>query len=290
MTAARKLEETSLGPIRMTDAEFDLISQIVYEHSGIALPRAKRSLLASRLQPVVRSLGLSDFTSYYERVLKRPSPDDLGHLIDRIATNYTYFYREQEHFRFLREVALPEACEQAYRRSNLDLRIWCAAASTGEEPYTLALELLEHFGEKYRHWRAGLLATDISTTALATAKQARYSAQQLERVPDLSKRKYFRQVDGETFEVKPEVRREVVLRRLNLQRPSYPFRRQFQIVFCRNVMLYFDEPTRVKLERRLHGVIDDGGYLFISMTEGLATGEQLFEKLRSGVYRKRGGR
>jgi len=291
MSAARNIETAApLGPIPMSDAEFDDISRIVYEHSGIALPRTKRTLLAARLQPLVRELGFSDFAAYHASVLRNPSADDLGRLIDRIATNYTYFYRENEHFRFMRDEILPVWTTRLRRRGELDLRIWCAAASTGEEPYTIVLELLRYFGDDYRHWKAGLLATDISSTALATARGARYSAQQLERVPDAIKARYFAPSGPGQFEVTPAVRREVVFRRLNLQRTTYPFRRQFHAVFCRNVMLYFDEATRARLEQRLHEVVADEGYLFTSMTEGLVTGRSYFDKVQSGVYRKRGPR
>ncbi len=288
MTAAAKQAVGRLSPIPMSDEEFDQISRIVYEHSGIALPRGKRSLLAARLQPLVRQLGYEDFKSYHDEVLGQPTADDLGRLIDRIATNYTYFYRENEHFRCLREEVLPAWTERLERRDDRDLRLWCAAASTGEEPYTIMLELLRYFGDRYAKWQAGLLATDISTTALATARRGRYSRQQLERVPPALERRYFKTVGPDQFELTAEVRREVVFRRLNLQRTQYPFRRPFHAVFCRNVMLYFDEPTRARLEQRLHGVIADDGYLFTSMTEGLVTGGRWFDKLQSGVYRKRG--
>lgn len=275
----------------LSDLAFTRISGLIRAHSGIHIPRDKASNLASRLRPFLRERGYRDFDDYFETTLKDPTEEALGHLIDRIATNYTYFFREKEHFDFLHHEGLPAAVERLQRVNSRDLRIWSAACSTGEEPYSIRMALGEFFDEDYEHWRAGVLATDISSTALAAASRARFSEQQLDRVPPSLRNKYFERVRDELrpCHFRAEQRKDVVFRRLNLHCAELPFRNRMHIVFCRNVLLYFDPPGKAFLEGRMFDLIEEDGFLVIGLTESLQTGDALFEHVSHGVFRRRRG-
>lgn len=279
----------STGAPLLSTLAFTRISGLIRAHCGISISDDKSELLASRLRPLLREGGYSNFDDFYDAVLKDPSDEDLGHLVDVIATNYTYFFREQEHFDFLTSTALPELRRGLERYGQLDLRIWSAACSTGEEPYSIRMCLQQFFGDAYSEWQAGVLATDISTTALATATRATYSESQLKRVPHHLRTVYFGGASGPpgTFCFRQEHREDVVFRRLNLHAAELPFRKPMHIVFCRNVLLYFDQAGRGFLESRLYDLLADDGFLVIGLTEALQTGDQLFEHVAHGVFRRR---
>ena len=203
-------------------------------------------------------------------------------LINALTTNHTYFMREFEHMEYLRQVILPKLkVKEAARK---DLRIWSAASSTGEEPYTIAMVLQDFFGLEHG-WDTKILATDISTKVLQRAQQGKYLAEQIEPLPEKWKRRFFDRVNEEEYQAKQELRNEVIFRQFNLMNPL-PFRRPFHVVFLRNVMIYFDEPTKLQLLRKIYDHMEPGGYLFIGTTEALNRKGTAFKYIEPSIYQK----
>ncbi len=269
----------------MTNEEFARLSRMVEERFGIKLGPAKKLLVENRLQQLLREKRYDSFAQYWELELKDPSGSALGELADRMTTNFTYFYREPDHFEYLSRKVLPDVVERIQATGGArDLRFWCAAASTGEEPYTLAIVLREWFGADYGKWQAGLLATDISDRALAKAREGVYSLEALEKLPDRWKR-WFRPGQDGTCRVEPDLVREVTFRRFNLMNEVFPFRRPFHIIFCRNALIYFGEEERRGLYRRFHDSLEPGGYLFIGHSETFGR-DGMMEYVHPAVYRR----
>lgn len=276
------------GALAMTDEEFLALRTLVKERIGIHLSEEKRSLLSGRLQKRVRELRLASFREYYERVLSDPHGQELGLLANQISTNHTYFLREKEHFDLFTRETLPRLAARIRAEGKKELRTWCAASSTGEEPYYLAILLMEYFGDDYAYWNAGLLATDISDKALAAARHGVYPADRVSVLPQAILQKYFVKLPDGSFEVAAKVKRELTYRRFNLTNEVFPFRQPFHVIFCRNVMIYFDGPTKEKLIRHLSDFLVPGGYLFIGHSETLGVRKLDFEFVQPAVYRKAG--
>ncbi|HTS27501.1 MAG TPA: protein-glutamate O-methyltransferase [Bryobacteraceae bacterium] len=265
----------------LTPLEFEKISRLAYERFGLDLKRGKEELVSARLGKKLRQEGLRSFQEYYQSVLEDKTGEALVGLIDALTTNHTSFLREPPHFEFLREQALPE-----WRRRDT-LRIWSAACSTGEEPYTIAFTLLEGIGNAYRP-QLRILATDISTRVIAEAERAIYAAERIATLPAPWQRAYF--LRGERrwqgyYCVKPEVRRLVEFRRLNLVEPVVQAE-TFAAIFCRNVMIYFDRPTQQAVVNRLAAHLELGGYLLIGHSESLTGIEHPLAYVRPTVYRR----
>ena len=270
----------------ISSSEFDLIRSLVYEKMGINLSDQKRALVVGRLQNALRSNGFKSFRQYYDHVLSDSSGQALVDLADSISTNYTYFNREHGHFDFLRESALPEVVDNLRRKNSKDIRIWCAASSSGEEPYMLAMILREFFGNEFHQWETGILATDISGTALRVAEEGIYSADKVSRVPLGLKNKYFSKIENNLYSVVDEIKRIVTFRRFNLINKVFPFKQKFDIIFCRNVMIYFDQGTRNELVRKLYANTSRGGFLFVGHSETLDRRDTEYDYVKPAIYRK----
>jgi chemotaxis protein methyltransferase CheR len=277
--------EGALMPI--SDGDFNAIRDMVYKSFGISLSDQKRALVVGRLQPLLRQRRLNGFQEYIDFVRKDASGAALSELADRISTNHTHFFREPDHFSFLTERVLPEVVESARRKNDRDLRFWCAACSSGEEAYTLQISIMEHLGSDYQNWNAGLLATDISDRVLTIARNAVYSEDRLHGVPDSVRKRYFSKVDGDSYRIVDTVRKEVLFRRFNLMNTRFPFNKQFHFIFCRNVMIYFDIPTREALVRRFAEHLVPGGYLFIGHSESLSSLNVPLQYVQPAVYQKK---
>ena len=279
-----------------------MIRDLVYDNFGINLGQQKRALITGRLQKVLRENGFTNFTDYYRYVVTEPSGEALTRLIDRISTNHTFFYRENDHFKFYFESVLPQMFADRNSKTAA-LRIWCPGCSTGEEPYTLGMLLLEFLaaprdGNTQTRRRValrgplwpdvGILATDISSRVLKIAQAGVYASESVRHLPtDLIKKYFSPQSDG-TMVVHPKLKELVTFRRLNLMRETYPFKGRFHIIFCRNVMIYFDQPTRIALTQRFHRYLEPGGYLFIGHSETLGRSNSHFRYIRPAVYQKVG--
>ena len=276
---------TSLAdPIQpLTEREFSNFSRLAYEKFGLQLKPEKYELVTARLGKKVRAAGCRSFQEYYQRVVDDRTGEALIELIDALATNFTNFLREPAHFDFLIKEVLP-ACSRLDR-----LSIWSAACSTGEEPYTIALSVLDALGRASSP-KLRILATDISSKALAEARRGVYAAAKVENLAPAWLRTYFLRGEGRWegyYRVKPEVAQRIEFRRLNLieQASDTEF---FRVIFCRNVMIYFDKPTQQKLVARLAAQLEPGGYLLIGHSESLTGVDHPLSYVRPTIYRKAG--
>lgn len=274
--------------VSLSDREFRLLSTLIYEKTGITLGDTKRSLLVGRLNKELRQNGFESFTEYYDHVLGDATGQAINTLIEKISTNHTFFWRENDHFEFFLKTVLPEVTGRLRKKGPRDLRIWCAGCSTGEEPYTLGMLLHEHFGRELSTWDVGILATDISERVLAQARKGVYGDESVSKLPPGLRHGYFDRAGADEWSVREKVRRMVLYRKLNLMREDFPFKGKFHIIFCRNVMIYFDTPTRIALVNRFHRFTEPGGYLFIGHSESLNRTVCPYRYIRPAVYRKEG--
>ncbi len=270
----------------ISDAEFEKLRALIKERFGIHLTDQKRSLVVGRLQKLLRTEGFATFSAYYEHLVTDKSERGLSELINRISTNHTYFNREKGHFDFFAQTALPEIAARLRRENSRDLRIWCAGCSSGEEPYMLVMLMMEYFGREYAQWNAGILATDISEPVLATARAGVYTEERVQQLPEALRRKYFRSCGNAQARIDEAVRQEITFRRFNLMNLQFPFKKHFHIIFCRNVMIYFDQPTRETLVRRFHQITAPDGYLFIGHSETLGRNHDLYRYVMPAVFQK----
>lgn len=267
----------------ITDEEFVRISSYLKNRCGIDMSQ-KKVIMNGRLGNYISRGGWRNFTEYMDAVERDRSGELTETLINLLTTNHTFFMREFEHLDYLKEVVLPELrIKEAARK---DLRIWCGASSTGEEPYMIAMVLKDFFGLEHSQWDTTVLATDISTKVLRKAVAGVYTAEQLKAVPDPWKRKFFKKMAGGTqYKVKDELRREVIFREFNLMNP-FPFKKRMHVVFLRNVMIYFDEATKAELIQKVYDFTEPGGYLFIGTTETLDRDTTPFRFIQPSIYRK----
>ncbi len=271
----------------LTDRDFRNFSALIYEKSGINLHHGKRELLKARLAKVLRQFDFESVGEYYDHLMKDTSGDAFIPLLDVISTNLTAFLREPKHFEFLAETAVPELFLQGGSRGSGPIRIWCAGCSSGEEAYSIAMTLLEALPEN-RHSDLSILGTDISTRMLQLAERGVYEAARVDKVPYAMRRQYFQKGVNRWsgfYRVKSAVRDLVRFQRLNFIEP-FAFSHPFEVVFCRNVMIYFDKQTQEGLVNRFHEVLQSPGYLFIGHSESLTGIHHRFRYVRPSVYRK----
>jgi len=264
----------------MDPETFQMLRDVVYDMSGIALGDRKQALLATRLMKRMRTLGVRDYEEYSRLLLADQTGDELRMLIDSVSTNVTSFFREPQHFEFLRD-RTQVALETGQRR----FRFWSAACSTGEEPLTIAMTVAELTHGMDVDIR--ILATDISGHALAKCTEASYPAERVEAVPEPLRRRWMEQhrVDGERlFRPRQKVREMIAYQRLNLSSPPFPMQGPFDAVFCRNVMIYFDRPIRAALLAEFFRLVKRDGYLFVGHAESLTGMMSGFKSVRPSVY------
>jgi len=269
----------------MSKRDFDAIRAFVHRAFGIALSPAKMPLVKMRLRSIVQRRGLSGAAEYVQRVLGNPDAEAMSELADAITTNHTFFWRESAHFELLQNTILPEIQRRHARQARPTLRLWCAAASTGQEPYTLAAAVRLVLGDQIKRWDTGLLATDLSARALEQARAAVYTREEAGPLPEAYKRAMFQPVGGDDLQVREELRRDVTFRRLNLL-TSFRFRQPFDVVFCRNVMIYFDDATKLDLAARIAAVLRPGGYLVVGLSESLGSTPPGLRPVVPAVYQK----
>lgn len=269
--------------MNIEDRDFHRLRTYMYDNYGINLEK-KRTLVEGRLMSSVAASGFDGFHDYLEDILNDKSGKKIDQLLTKLTTNYTYFMREDAHYKFMVSTALPEWTE---RIRDYDLRIWSAGCSSGEEAYTTAMVLDNYFGPNKSRWDTTILATDISPRVLKLGIDGIYMQEHLERLPEAWVRKYFKSLGNEKYEISPALKKEVVFRELNLMENFTHFKRKFHIIFCRNVMIYFDTPTKAGLAKRFFDVLEPGGYLFIGMSETLQGIFGGFEQVAPAIYRKR---
>lgn len=275
--------------IWLNDEEFLLISKLIYNHFGINLTEKKKNLIVGRLQKEMFARGFKNYKEYYNYIIQDPTGEELLNLVDRISTNHSFFFREQSHYEFLISRALPEIMQNHREGDKGEVRIWSAGCASGEEPYTLAMVLDQYLSSNDNdHLKTdlGILATDISTSSLEKAVEGIYPEERLEQIPAWYREKYFNRLTDGFWEIKPSVKANVLFRRLNLMRPNYPFKKKFHIIFCRNVMIYFDRPTQQALVERFYRYTEPGGYLIIGHSESINWLPGFYQYMMPTVYKK----
>ncbi len=269
------------GPdLKLTPPEFRQISDLAYQRFGLDLKSGKEALVAARLGKKLRKLGFQTFAEYHRHVLADSTGDALIELIDALTTNHTSFLRERAHFEFLARAANEEF------RDVPTLRVWSAACSSGEEPYSIAMCLAETLAKSPAR-QFHIVATDISTRVLDTARRGVYPVPRFDEVPEPWRRSYLLRGRGESngfYKVKPQLGQRIEFARLNLIEP-FPQRPPFHVIFCRNVMMYFDKATQQNIVQRLSGCLERGGYLFVGHSESLTGVEHALHYVRPATYR-----
>jgi chemotaxis protein methyltransferase CheR len=269
------------GEFSLSDREFARIKARVYAVAGISLSDAKRTLVLSRLSKIVRTLGLPSFDAYVDHLERGASGKDAQDFVNALTTNLTRFYREDHHFEHLRTYV---GALMRERPRGTRLRIWSAGCSTGQEPYTIALDLLAAFPE-LRRWDFRILATDIDTAVIAKAAMGIYPESELSGLLPERARLFERGGDG-TIRIPPAVKDMVAFKPLNLIGP-WPMKGPFDAVFCRNVAIYFDKPTQGEVFGRFGTMLAPEGFLYIGHSENLGSAGEGFRLVGKTIYQSR---
>jgi chemotaxis protein methyltransferase CheR len=261
----------------LTASEFERLQRIVHQHFGYDLRPGKEELVSARLNRKIGSMGLKSFTEYLDFITSAGNDSHFSEMIDLLTTNFTSFFREQPHFNFFTAI-LPMLRRQG------TVRIWSAACSSGEEPYSIAIAAAENGGLT----NVEILATDISTRVLKKAKAGVFPAQAVQNVPQAVLRRYFLKGEGQTsgyFRVKPEIANRIQFARLNLAQP-FSHKHLFSLIWCRNVMIYFNKATQEAVVNKLARCLESGGYLFIGHSEALGGVQQPLRYVEPAIYRR----
>lgn len=269
--------------ITITRKEFKQIAAYIKAHYGIYLKEEKQALVSGRLQHVLMDKNFKSFSEYYEYIISDKTGNAAAMLINKITTNHTFFLREAEHFEYFRDKVLPYLKNSA---ADKDLRIWSAGCSSGEEPYTLAMLLDEYFGLEKSLWDLKILATDISGAVLNKGVRGVYKNEEITTLPAYWKHNYWKKLDNENSMISEKIKNEVIFRQFNLMNRIYPFKKKFHVIFCRNVMIYFDAETKKELVNKFYDSMEYGGYLFIGHSESLSHEETKFKYILPAIYRK----
>jgi len=284
MSAGAGESETALlRSYSFSDQQFERVRDLVRRHLGIALVGSKRELVYGRLSRRLRRLQLSSFDDYLARV-EAGDPAELEQFCNAITTNLTAFFREQHHFEFLASTLLPQLA--IANRASRRIRIWSAGCSTGEEPYSLAMVVLETLGH-LRQWDIRILATDVDSNVLAHAQRGVYAGERLEKMESARILRWFERIDGSAhFQARDELRRLIAFRSLNLM-SGWPMSGPFDLIMCRNVLIYFDRDTQRRLIERMAALQRSGDHLIIGHSESLLSVSNQYEVVGQTIHRKR---
>ena len=266
--------------LKLTDDDFNRLVSYMKQNYGINLEK-KRVLIEGRLSNMVTSRGFKSFKEFIDFAFADKTGKETMQLVNKLTTNHTYFLREPEHFQYLKEVLLPYF-EQTVR--DHDLRIWCAASSTGHEPYTIVMTIDEYFGSKASLWNLKILATDLDTDVLAKAKAAVYTEDMVKDVPEEWLKKYFVKQNDGSYRVIDRIRNMVEFKQFNLM-DKIVCTKPYDLISCRNVMIYFETETKNALIERFYDVTKDGGYLFIGHAESVGKGTK-YKYVKPAIYRR----
>lgn len=277
--------------VHLSDKDFNRFRKLIFELAGITLSEHKRALVYSRLAKRLRANGLESYRDYYELVSQaEPDSVEIVEFINAITTNKSSFFREPHHFDFLREEIFPVYQNELNAGKRKSIRIWSAGCSAGQEPYTLAMTLFEYFGVQASA-EFNILATDIDTNVLSRARDGIYNEEQIEDIPDYMLRKYFLKGKGERAglaKAGKELQSIIHFERLNLFDPAWPMKESLDIIFCRNVIIYFNRETQRKLITRMTRYLKPGGYLMLGHSESLHGYDSGLQHVRKNVYRFNG--
>lgn len=275
------------APIEMTDKDYSIISRYIEKNVGIRLSEGKKIMMQSRLAGRLRTLGMKSFEDYINFVFSQDtSGQELIFMTNALTTNKTDFFREADHFEIMNKLVLPDLIEKGRK----NIHIWSAASSSGEEPYTLAMVMSEYKRNHARTFTAwDILGTDISTDVLDKAVNAVYTDDVVAGIPLEMKKRYFlrsKDPDQRIVRIKPQLRAKCSFQRLNLMDESWDIPSQFEIIFCRNVLIYFDKPTQEKIIRHLLEHLITGGYLFLGHSETVFSMNLPLKTIGPTAYRK----
>ncbi len=269
----------------LDDALFNKFRRLIHQTTGISLSEEKKELLTARLSKRLRACGLSSFADYYKLITSDRAGEEFTHFLNSISTNYTSFFREQAHFSALTDRLLP-SLDPLLAGGRRPLNVWSAACSSGEEPYTLAMVLHEYY--QGRKGAFQILATDISTRVLDIARRGVYAKEQVATVPQAYLKRYFMRGVGRSagyVKVKPILQENIRFQRFNLM-DRFPWRDEMHIIFCRNVMIYFDRPTQEKLVNKFYDCLVQNGYLVIGHSESISSLDHRFRPVEATIFRK----
>jgi chemotaxis protein methyltransferase CheR len=269
----------------LNSVEFNFVCTFVYDSTGIVLNEGKREMLYRRLTRITRERNLRDFSAYCD-LLKSQPEKERDYFINAITTNLTSFFREQHHFDYMTQHEIPRIIKNA--GANKRLRIWSSASSTGEEPYSIAMTVNEAMKAVMTQWDVKLLATDIDSDVLAKGKLGVYEEKRIEDIPNKLKEKYFRKGSHQNklnVKVAKELQNLITFKQLNLLH-EWPMKGPFDIIFCRNVIIYFDKKTQLELFERYYELLKPGGLLMLGHSENLGQYQQYFENVGRTIFRK----
>lgn len=255
----------------LTEKEFSKFKDLIYQNTGIFLRGAKLEMVNSRLLKRVKALDIESFSQYYDYLINIDDGKELMEMTNCITTNKTEFFREDNHFEFLNDVLLPQLKQKGYSTGDLSARIWSSACSTGEEPYTIAMVVKEYF-KNNSGWNIQILASDLDTNVLNKATEGVYSQEQVGTIPIELLKEYFYKGEGPNkglFRVKDKLKSNITFKKVNLIDNIYPIGRALDIIFCRNVFIYFEHETINDIINRFYSYLKPGGYLFIGHSESV---------------------
>lgn len=269
--------------MNLTDKEFNDISSYVRDKYGINLTEKKKMLVVTRLNFIFEKYNVSSFGEYFDLMKTDKRGNITVEFLNRITTNHTFINREAHHFEFMKSDVLPYV--EKFEGISKDLRIWSAGCSNGAEAYSIAMTVEDYLGLKKDHWETTILATDISSDILNKARIGSFPAESLKTAPRTWLCTYFEKGEADEFVVKPRLRAEVLFRRLNLM-SEFPFKKKFHLIFCRNVMIYFDNDVKHALAEKFYEHLEEGGYLFIGHSETLDRTRTKLTYIKPAIYRK----
>lgn len=271
--------------VRLSDKDFKYVCDYAYDVAGIVLGESKKEMVYRRLTRVIKDKKLSSFTQYCDLLRSNPE-SERDYFINAITTNLTSFYREKHHFDFLAQKEFPKLLEK--NRHEKRIRLWSSACSTGEEPYSLAITAFESFASVLSSWDVKILATDIDSNVLAQAKSGIYDDRRIEDMPIDTRNKYFKRGSGintNRVKVTSNIQSLITFKQLNLLH-EWPMKGMFDVIFCRNVIIYFDKATQQDLFERYYHALKPGAILLLGHSENLGSYQQYFENIGRTIFRK----
>ena len=271
--------------LKLTDQEFVELKTFVHKNYGIDLSK-KRVLIEGRMSSTIMGLGFTSFRQYMDYLHADKTGNEMTRMLNKLTTNYTYFMRENEHFEFLTHKILPYF---ERTRTNKTLYLWSAGCSSGQEPYSVAMAISEYFGSKKSMWNTMMLASDLSVNVLEKASKGVYTTDEVKDIPPAWRSKYLIDLKDGNYRVCDQIRNEVTFRRVNLMDP-FNFRNKFDLILCRNVMIYFDSLTKEKLVSKFYDWTAESGFLFIGHSESINREASDYSYIQPAIYQKRGAK
>lgn len=281
--------EGGFKTVDLSDKEFKELIAIVYEETRIKMSEHKRALIASRIGKRLRSLKIDTYTDYVNYLKSPDGKQEIVEFTNAVTTNKTDFFRENKHFEYMKTTFLPNWEESVRKGENKNLRIWSAGCSSGEEPYTIMMTLFDYFGKNISQYDIKVLATDLDTSVIAHAMEGIYKEDVINDIPQTTLKKYFMKGVGENqgkYKVRDELKKYLSFKQINFKNTDYDIRTQFDIIFCRNVIIYFDKDFQKELFEKFYKYMKNDSYIFIGHSETLFGVSEKFKYVISNIYKR----